>query len=53
MRKMISAHGSQFAFEIDNGLRKRTAWRRWPAPGTPEHDAARRLHEKAATWAAV
>ncbi len=34
MRKMMGAYGSQFAFEIDDGSKKRAAWRRWPAQGT-------------------
>ncbi len=53
MRQMMYAHGSRFAFEIDDGRQKRAAWRRWPAPGTQEHDTARRLHEAAWTWAAA
>jgi len=53
MRKMIDAYGSQFAFEIDDRLQKRVLWRRWPAPGTQEHDAACRLHAEAAHWAAA
>jgi len=51
MRKMIGAYGSQFAFEIDDGSHKRAAWRRWPAQGTQERDAACRLHEEATLWA--
>jgi hypothetical protein len=53
MQKMISGYGQRFAFEIDDGLQKRAAWRRWPAPGTREHHAACRLHEAAAAWAGV
>jgi len=53
MRKMIDAHGTQFAFEIDDGLQKRVLWRRWPAPGMQEYQAACRLHAEAAHWAAV
>ncbi len=53
LRKMMSAYGSQFAFEIDDGPHKRAAWRRWPAPGTPEHDAACKLHKEARHWAAA
>ena len=53
MLKMMDAHERQFAFEIDDGLRKRAAWRRWPARGTQEHDAACRLHQAARNWAAA
>ena len=53
MGKMMGAYGSQFAFEIDDGSQKRSAWRRWPAQGTQEHDAAWRLHLEARRWAAA
>jgi len=51
MRQMMSAYGSKYAFQIDDGAAKRAAWRRWPAPGTHEHGAARRQHEEAINWA--
>jgi hypothetical protein len=53
MRKMMDAHERQFAFEIDDGSQKRAAWRRWPAQGTPERDAACRQHHEARNWAAA
>jgi hypothetical protein len=53
VRKMIEAYGSKFAFEVNHGSPKRAAWRRWPAPGTQEHDAACRLHIEAKSWAAA
>ena len=53
MLEMMNAYGSKFAFEINDGSQKRAAWRRWPAQGTQEHDAAWRLHLEARRWAAA
>jgi len=53
MGKMMAAYGSKFAFQVEDGVPKRTAWRRWPTPGTREHDAACRLHKDAKIWAAA
>ncbi len=53
MGKLIRAHMSQFAFEVHDGLQKEVAWRRLPAPGTPEHDAASALTAKALEWASA
>ncbi len=52
MRDLTHAREGQFAFEITDGAKKQVAWRRWPAPSTPEHGAASRLHGQAVAWAA-
>ncbi len=51
MRCLMHAREGRFAFEVIDGVQKQVAWRRWPAPGTPEHGAAGRLHARAAAWA--
>jgi len=64
VRKMISRHGDRFAVKVEvaedpdggpgNGSRLlRLAWRRWPAPGAPDLQAARVAHERARAWAAA
>ncbi len=53
MRFLMHACEGRFAFEVTDGVQKQVAWRRWPAPGTRERAAARRLQEQAAAWAAA
>ena len=65
VRDMISRHGDCFAVDVgvaeqlydDHGdwdqsvIIRRLAWRRWPAPGAPDLQAARAAHERARAWA--
>ena len=53
MMELMRAHMFQFAFEVHDGPQKEVGWWRLPAPGTPEHDAARMLTVKAIEWVAA
>ncbi len=64
VRDMISRYGDRFAVDVgsagkprdgrscDKEELHRLAWRRWPAPGAPDLQAAKAAHEYARAWAA-
>ena len=62
VRELISRFGDRYAVEVGlhaspgegyRDLISRLAWRRWPARGTPDLQAARAAHERARAWAAA
>ena len=64
VRDMISRYGDRFAVDVGSAGKPhdgrswrrenlyRLAWRRWPAPGAPDLQAAKAAHEHARAWAA-
>ena len=53
LQRLITTREAVFAFEMTGFFTRRLvlAWRRWPRPGTREHDAAATAHAQTRAWA--